>query len=94
METTFHNVLITVSAATPKEAYNKLCLLLRDKDVEYTTDTYSTNPPGFGEEGATNVLMGGGDDMGTGDDSMPDLDVQSAIEARADGPLLNGNGRK
>jgi len=68
METTFHNVLITVSAATPKEAYNKLCLLLRDKDVEYTTDTYSV--PGRPEdhnEKDTDELMGGGDGMGAGE---------------------------
>lgn len=42
METTFFNVIITVSAKTPQDAYTKLCELLNDPDVEYTTDTFKT----------------------------------------------------
>jgi hypothetical protein len=45
MDITFHNVLITISAKSPVAAYNKLCKLLQDKDVEYTTDIYSVNVP-------------------------------------------------
>ena len=42
METTFFNVIITVSAKTPQDAYTKLSELLNDPDVEYTTDTFKT----------------------------------------------------
>lgn len=43
METTFHNVTITVEAENPKDAYNLLCVLLGSRtDIEYTTDTFST----------------------------------------------------
>jgi hypothetical protein len=41
MDTTFHNVLITISAETSKEAYTKLCNALASIDAEYVTDTYS-----------------------------------------------------
>lgn len=41
METTFHNILITITS-DPKEAYRKLCELLHAPGVEYTTDTYTT----------------------------------------------------
>jgi hypothetical protein len=77
METTFHNVLITISANSPQEAYNKLCKLLRDVKVEYTTDTYSIHgsansvhppePSAWDVEKSTSDLMGGGDDVGAGE---------------------------
>ena len=42
METTFHNVTITIEATTPKEAYTKLCNLLGSRDgVEWMTDFYT-----------------------------------------------------
>ncbi len=39
----FHNVEITIAAASGKEAYRKLCTALATllPDVEYTTNTYS-----------------------------------------------------
>jgi hypothetical protein len=42
-EYTFHNVTITVEADTPKAAYNRLCTLLSDSHVEYSTDTWTDN---------------------------------------------------
>ena len=50
METTFHNVLITISAETPEKAYEKLCLLLHTPGVEYTTDTFTTYNKGVRSE--------------------------------------------
>lgn len=43
METTFQNVLITISAPTSHEAYEKLCAALASIDAEYVTDTYCTD---------------------------------------------------
>ena len=43
MDTTFHNVLITISASTSHEAYEKLCAALASIDAEYVTDTFSTD---------------------------------------------------
>lgn len=47
METTFHNVTITIEAKDAKEAYAKLCemfyFLNRKGELEYTTDTYTTD---------------------------------------------------
>lgn len=47
METTFHNVTITIEAENPKAAYAKLCEvfapLTAKEELEYTTDTYTTN---------------------------------------------------
>jgi hypothetical protein len=45
-DTTFHNVMITISAETPEAAYEALCDLFSNAvhtgtKVEYTTDTYS-----------------------------------------------------
>lgn len=66
--TTFHNVLISIEAPNSKEAYNKLCRLLHDAKVEYTTDTYSVygdrvsdprSPRHYlGEKRSTEELMG------------------------------------
>jgi hypothetical protein len=50
METTFHNVLITISAKTPEEAYYKLCKLLHTPGVEYTTDTFTIYQSGKNKE--------------------------------------------
>lgn len=59
METTFHNVLITISAESPKEAYTRLCKLLgSEKGVEYTTDTYTVDTDdGTGDHFETAELM-------------------------------------
>jgi hypothetical protein len=46
MITTFHNVLISIEADTPEEAYARLCGLLNAAGVEYTTDTFSTYDQG------------------------------------------------
>lgn len=44
METTFHNVTITIDAANPTEAYRKLCELFETiKGAEYATDTFTTD---------------------------------------------------
>ena len=40
-ETSFQNVTITIQAATPGEAYEKLCTVLASIDAEWTTDTFS-----------------------------------------------------
>ena len=50
METTFFNVMITISAKTPQDAYTKLCELLNDRNVEYTTDTFKTHIAGLTSE--------------------------------------------
>ena len=48
METTFHNVTITIEADSPREAYSLLCQALGSlgdgfvKCCEWQTDTYST----------------------------------------------------
>ena len=34
---------ITIQAATPREAYEKLCTALASIDAEWTTDTFSVN---------------------------------------------------
>jgi hypothetical protein len=46
METTFHNVTITVTAETAKDAYNTLCALLAAGGVEFETDTFSADHAG------------------------------------------------
>ena len=43
METTFQNVTITVTAATPQEAYTKLCDALGKTDCDWLTDTFVTD---------------------------------------------------
>ncbi|MFN3076877.1 MAG: hypothetical protein ABT940_08375 [Alphaproteobacteria bacterium] len=47
METTFHNVTITIVAENPKAAYTKLCdmfgTLVQNGELEYTTDTFTTS---------------------------------------------------
>lgn len=43
MDITFHNVMITISASSPREAYDKLADMLNSIDVLYTTDTYSVD---------------------------------------------------
>lgn len=45
METTFHNVLITIEAENPEEAYTKLCNMFGTlgETLEYTTDTFSSD---------------------------------------------------
>ena len=50
MKTTFYNTSITIEAATPQEAYMKLCELLDITGenigvVAYSTDTFSTTLP-------------------------------------------------
>lgn len=47
MLVTFHEVEIFIEAETPREAYEKLCKLLNDDDVEYDTNTYSTDENGI-----------------------------------------------
>jgi hypothetical protein len=42
-ETSFQNVTITIQAATPREAYEKLCMALASIDAEWTTDTFSVD---------------------------------------------------
>jgi hypothetical protein len=43
-ETSFENVIITIQAANPREAYDKLCTALATiADAEFTTDTYCIN---------------------------------------------------
>ena len=43
-ETSFENVIITIRAATPREAYDKLCGALGAiDDAEFTTDTFCIN---------------------------------------------------
>jgi len=45
----FENVVITVEADTPEAAYDQLCDLFAEPaavGMEYTTDTYSTQPDG------------------------------------------------
>ncbi len=42
-EITFHNVLITICAASPEDAYTKMCNALATiPECEYRTSTYST----------------------------------------------------
>ena len=47
METTFHNVEITIKAPTPADAYTKLCEVLevgvKENLLEYATDTFTTD---------------------------------------------------
>jgi hypothetical protein len=53
-ETSFENVTITIQAATPREAYDKLCAALGTiNDVDWTTDTYCING---GERSCTSEL--------------------------------------
>ena len=60
METTFHNVTITIVADTPKEAYSLLCQSLGSlgdgfaKCCEWQTDKYSVDG---GEEADTSDLF-------------------------------------
>ena len=42
-ETSFQNVTIAIQAATPREAYEKLCTALASIDAEWTTDTFSVD---------------------------------------------------
>ena len=51
-ETSIQNVTITIQAATPREAYEKLCTALASIDAEWTTDTFSVN----GEDRCTSEL--------------------------------------
>lgn len=41
MDITFHNVTITIRAATPHLAYDALCAALDTLKAEWETDTYS-----------------------------------------------------
>lgn len=45
METTFHNVTITIAGCSAKKAYEELCALLAASQyaTEWETDTYSTS---------------------------------------------------
>jgi hypothetical protein len=43
METTFLNVTITVTAGTPKEAYERLCSALGNLECDWNTDTFTTD---------------------------------------------------
>jgi hypothetical protein len=43
VETSFQNVTITIQAATPRKAYEKLCAALASIDAEWTTDTFSVD---------------------------------------------------
>ena len=52
-ETSFQNVTITIQAATPREAYEKLCTALASIDAEWTTDTFSVDR---GEDSCTSEL--------------------------------------
>ena len=52
-ETSFQNVTITIQAAAPREAYEKLCTALASIDAEWTTDTFSV---GGGEDRCTSDL--------------------------------------
>jgi hypothetical protein len=52
-ETSFQNVTITIQAATPREAYEKLCTALASIDAEWTTDTFSVDG---GEDHCTSEL--------------------------------------
>jgi hypothetical protein len=52
-ETSFQNVTITIQAATPREAYEKLCTALASIDAEWTTDTFSVDG---GEDRCTSEL--------------------------------------
>ena len=45
-ETNFQNVTITIQAATPREAYEKLCTALASIDAEWTTDTFFVDGSG------------------------------------------------
>ena len=42
-ETSFQKVTITIQAATPREAYEKLCTALASIDAEWTTETFSVD---------------------------------------------------
>jgi hypothetical protein len=42
-ETSFQNVTIAIQAATPREAYEKLCTALASIDAEWTTDMFSVD---------------------------------------------------
>ncbi len=43
-ETSFENVIITIQAASPREAYDKLCTALATiENAEFTTGTYCIN---------------------------------------------------
>jgi hypothetical protein len=66
MITTFPNVLISIEADSPEEAYKLLARKLNDMNdtynVEYTTDTYTVSPadesiPGWNEGRSTFELM-------------------------------------
>lgn len=64
MITTFHNVLISIEADSPKEAYKLLCDALQraSGNIEYTTDTYTVSPadesiPGWNEGRSTFEIM-------------------------------------
>ena len=52
-ETSFQKVTITIQAATPREAYEKLCAALASVDAEWTTDTFSVDG---GEDRCTSEL--------------------------------------
>ena len=52
-ETSFQKVTITIQAATPREAYEKLCTALASIDAEWTTDTLSVDG---GEDHCTSEL--------------------------------------
>jgi hypothetical protein len=52
-ETSFQNVTIAIQAATPREAYEKLCTALASIDAEWTTDTFSVDR---GEDSCTSEL--------------------------------------
>jgi len=57
MEVTFHNVRITIVAASAKEAYDKFCnALAAVPDTDWNTDTYSVDS---GDEHSTEELFPG-----------------------------------
>ena len=62
MNTTFHNVTITINAATPEAAYAELFKRLcpnGETKIEVATDTYSTgSPEDTGGERPTEELWG------------------------------------
>jgi hypothetical protein len=68
VETTFHNVTITIEADSPEEAYELLCKSLGQlgdgfvKCCEWQTDTYSTDEDADAVNDCAQLYPGAGDD--------------------------------
>ena len=58
-DVTFHNLSITLTANSAKDAYDRLTRLLDVDGLEYNTDTYEDHASG--QEGSTEELFPQGD---------------------------------